>query len=219
MIGTGTRKGRTVTGKEDLIVGLSPEEIEAIEDQNYTSRERKELEVIYEDNIGSRQLKPGSIVTGKLLRRVGKEVIVDINYKSEGIIPLSEFAKGEEIIPGAVSRVEVGSPRLPDRGKKKGVGNLRPVLELEIVAGPHGDKSMVRGEDQKCILHSPHQLPANRIVDGAQLSDVGIGLWPSDMGDAVETGPIDGDERLPLRMVQQVAGRDEHVRESSGWMG
>jgi small subunit ribosomal protein S1 len=93
-------KGRAVTGKEDVIVGLSAEEIEAIEGQNYTSRERKELEVIYEDNIGSRQIKPGSIVTGKILRRVGKEVIVDINYKSEGIIPLSEFAKGEEIIPG-----------------------------------------------------------------------------------------------------------------------
>jgi small subunit ribosomal protein S1 len=93
-------KGKAVTGKEALIVGLSSEEIEAIEGQNYTSRERKELEVIYEENIGSRQIKPGSIVTGKLLRRVGKEVIVDINYKSEGIIPLSEFAKGEEIIPG-----------------------------------------------------------------------------------------------------------------------
>jgi len=89
-----------VTDRDELIVGLTPEEIEAIEGQEYTSKERSALEVVYEENIGSRQLKPGSIVTGKLLRQVGKEVIVDINYKSEGIIPISEFAKDEEIIPG-----------------------------------------------------------------------------------------------------------------------
>ena len=94
------RKGLQLTDREELIVGLTLEEIETIEGQEYNLKERSALEVIYEDNIGSRQLKPGSIVTGKLLRVVGKEVIVDINYKSEGIIPISEFGKDEEIIPG-----------------------------------------------------------------------------------------------------------------------
>ncbi len=89
-----------MTGKEELIVGLTPEEIETIEGQDYSLAEREDMEKKYEENIGSRNIKPGAIVSGKLLRRVGKEVIVDINYKSEGIIPISEFGKNEEIIPG-----------------------------------------------------------------------------------------------------------------------
>ena len=82
-----------MTGKEELIVGLTPEEIEAIEGQDYSMSEREDMEKKYEENIGSRNIKPGAIVSGKLLRRVGKEVIVDINYKSEGIIPISEFGR------------------------------------------------------------------------------------------------------------------------------
>ncbi|RKZ07240.1 30S ribosomal protein S1, partial [Candidatus Fermentibacteria bacterium] len=89
-----------MTDKGDLIVGLTLEEIEAIEGQDYSLSQRQELEAQYLENIGSNQIRPGAIVTGKLLRRVGNEVIVDINYKSEGIIPMSEFAKDEEIIPG-----------------------------------------------------------------------------------------------------------------------
>jgi small subunit ribosomal protein S1 len=89
-----------VTEKDELIVGLTLEEIEAIEGQDYSLAQREELEAQYLENIGSNQIRPGAIVTGKLLRRVGNEVIVDINYKSEGIIPMSEFGKDEEIIPG-----------------------------------------------------------------------------------------------------------------------
>ena len=86
--------------KDELIVGLTLEEIEAIEGQDYSAAQREELEIQYLENIGSQQIKPGAIVTGKLLRRVGNEVIVDINYKSEGVIPMNEFGKDEEIVPG-----------------------------------------------------------------------------------------------------------------------
>jgi small subunit ribosomal protein S1 len=91
---------KKVSEKEELIVGLTAEEIEAIEGQDYSRKQREELEAQYLDNIGSHQIKPGTIVTGKILRKVGNEVIVDINYKSEGIIPISEFGKDEEIVPG-----------------------------------------------------------------------------------------------------------------------
>ncbi|MCD4776688.1 MAG: 30S ribosomal protein S1 [Candidatus Aegiribacteria sp.] len=89
-----------MTKKDELIVGLTLEEIEAIEGQDYSAAQREELEIQYLENIGSHQIKPGAIVTGKLLRRVGNEVIVDINYKSEGVIPMNEFGKDEEIVPG-----------------------------------------------------------------------------------------------------------------------
>ena len=86
--------------KEELVVGLTAEEIESIEGQDYSKKQRKELEEQYLENIGSSNIRPGAIVTGKLLRTVGNEVIVDINYKSEGIIPINEFGKNEDIVPG-----------------------------------------------------------------------------------------------------------------------
>ncbi|OPL18566.1 MAG: hypothetical protein AVO35_04335 [Candidatus Aegiribacteria sp. MLS_C] len=96
----GTEERKKVSEKEELVVGLTPEEIEAIEGQDYSRKQREELEAQYMDNIGSDQIRPGTIVTGRILRRVGNEVIVDISYKSEGIIPISEFGKDEEIVPG-----------------------------------------------------------------------------------------------------------------------
>ena len=86
--------------KDELVVGLTPEEIEAIEGQDYSKKQREELESRYLENIGSDKIRPGAIVSGTILRKVGNEVIVDIGYKSEGIIPINEFGKDEEIVPG-----------------------------------------------------------------------------------------------------------------------
>jgi len=89
-----------VPEKDELVVGLTPEEIEAIEGQDYSKKQREELESRYLENIGSDKIRPGAIVSGTILRKVGNEVIVDIGYKSEGIIPINEFGKDEEIVPG-----------------------------------------------------------------------------------------------------------------------
>ena len=45
-------------------------------------------------------LEEGQVVRGKVLRITDKEVIVDVNFKSEGIIPLSEFKNVNECKPG-----------------------------------------------------------------------------------------------------------------------
>jgi small subunit ribosomal protein S1 len=84
----------------ETIVGLTPEEIEAIEGQEYTDAERLELESIYEGTLTSSGVRVGSIVTGTILKKVGPEVIVDIGFKSEGVIPMSEFRDDDEVVPG-----------------------------------------------------------------------------------------------------------------------
>jgi small subunit ribosomal protein S1 len=48
-----------------------------------------ELESIYFSSI--KELNPGEIVTGKVISANDREVIVDVGYKSEGIIPRAEF--------------------------------------------------------------------------------------------------------------------------------
>ncbi|MCU0609690.1 MAG: 30S ribosomal protein S1 [Chitinispirillaceae bacterium] len=45
-------------------------------------------------------LEEGQVVKGKILRITNKEIIVDVNFKSEGIIPISEFKNVKDFKPG-----------------------------------------------------------------------------------------------------------------------
>src|SRR5271155_2891686 len=57
-----------------------------------------------------RDFKEGSIVKGRVLEIRNREVLVDIGYKSEGVIPLSEFDEPDEIQVG--DEIEVLLERL-----------------------------------------------------------------------------------------------------------
>ena len=57
-----------------------------------------------------RDFKEGSIVKGRILEIRNREVLVDIGYKSEGVIPLSEFDEPDEIQVG--DEIEVLLERL-----------------------------------------------------------------------------------------------------------
>jgi small subunit ribosomal protein S1 len=57
-----------------------------------------------------RDFKEGSIVKGRILEIRPREVLVDIGYKSEGVIPVSEFEDSEEVEVG--DEVEVLLERL-----------------------------------------------------------------------------------------------------------
>lgn len=52
-----------------------------------------ELEKAYMDTI--REIAQGSIVKGKIVAISGRDVIVDVGYKAEGVIPLDEFGQEE----------------------------------------------------------------------------------------------------------------------------
>ena len=73
------------------------------EDVDLESPEIKELLEMYEHTLGN--LVEGQIVHGTVLSVGDKDVLVDIGFKSEGIIHLSEFADPSEIKAG--DRVEV----------------------------------------------------------------------------------------------------------------
>src|ERR1700740_3017195 len=47
-----------------------------------------------------RDFKEGSIVKGRILEIRSREVLVDIGYKSEGVIPLTEFEDVENLVVG-----------------------------------------------------------------------------------------------------------------------
>lgn len=60
--------------------------------------DRDEMTRMYEETL--KDFSEGSIVKGKMLEVRGNEVLIDIGYKSEGVIPASEFDNPAEMKPG-----------------------------------------------------------------------------------------------------------------------
>lgn len=56
-------------------------------------QERKEFEKAFESTVQSQEFKVGQIVSGRIVKITSDYVTVDINYKSEGLIPRSEFSQ------------------------------------------------------------------------------------------------------------------------------
>jgi small subunit ribosomal protein S1 len=64
---------------------------------------QEEMIELYEETFSN--IRPGQIMEGTVVSITDREVMVDIGYKSEGAIPLSEFANGE--LPERFSKVNV----------------------------------------------------------------------------------------------------------------
>jgi small subunit ribosomal protein S1 len=63
------------------------------------------LEALYNQSL--KNIKEGQIVTGKIVRITDSDVLVDIGYKSEGVIPLREFSHPEQLQIGQETEVLV----------------------------------------------------------------------------------------------------------------
>ncbi len=60
--------------------------------------------------------KPGNIITGRILEMKNNEVLVDIGYKTEGVISRSEFKEFESLEPGQEVKVMLESLDLTENG-------------------------------------------------------------------------------------------------------
>ena len=105
----------------------------------------------FEDYLKDRQLKPGQIVKGKILKVSNDQVLVDINYKSEGVISRSEFShfsdsSEEELKEGAM--VEVYIEQMEDKNGvvvlSKDKANLKKVWKNIIKA--HTNDEVIPGK-------------------------------------------------------------------------
>lgn len=76
--------------------------IKRIEDPELSLDESKgrsdEFEALYMQSIA--QIRPGQIVKGKIIAVGSKDVTIDIGYKSEGMVALSEFSDPESVKVG-----------------------------------------------------------------------------------------------------------------------
>jgi small subunit ribosomal protein S1 len=79
---------------EEVVVKL--EDLE--EENEYQDKEQEVLENLYNQTM--RNITEGEIVNGRVLNITNNGVIIDIGFKSEGIVPKEEFDNIDELKPG-----------------------------------------------------------------------------------------------------------------------
>src|SRR5262245_10924724 len=79
---------------------LPPVPLNADEDDELTPEQRAEMFGQYEESL--RSIGEGEIVRGTVLSVDDKEVLVDVGFKSEGVIPLAEFSDPGSIKVGDI---------------------------------------------------------------------------------------------------------------------
>ncbi len=82
----------------DILEHLSGKAARILESSDYTPEEFRELYKLYDETMKS--IEQGNIVQGKVVMIAGDQVIVDIGFKSEGTIPISEFGEKPDIKEG-----------------------------------------------------------------------------------------------------------------------
>lgn len=76
----------------------STEALEALDEREYSEEEFASMMSLYEDTMSN--ITEGEIVSGTVLAVAENTVVVDIGFKSEGAIPLAEFADPSEVEVG-----------------------------------------------------------------------------------------------------------------------
>jgi small subunit ribosomal protein S1 len=72
---------------------------------NYDEEEFKRMESIYADTLTF--IEDNEIVKGKVTRISEGDVVLDLNYKSNGVVPLAEFRDNPDLAPGDTVSVYV----------------------------------------------------------------------------------------------------------------
>ncbi|MFY9270647.1 MAG: 30S ribosomal protein S1 [Candidatus Manganitrophaceae bacterium] len=111
-----------------------------------TDRERKELESLYAETF--KNLQEGSVIEGVILSIQGDGVLVDIGYKSEGVIPKQEFTADDfkKLQPGGKVLVYLEEREDPDGNiilSKEKADRMKIWKEIEEV---HQKESVIEGK-------------------------------------------------------------------------
>jgi small subunit ribosomal protein S1 len=83
-----------------------------INDTEYTEEEFKELEKMYDSTLN--RITEGEIIKGKIINIREDSVAIDIGFKSEGLIPKTEFSNADELTIGEEIEVVLEHVEDPD---------------------------------------------------------------------------------------------------------
>jgi small subunit ribosomal protein S1 len=117
-----------------------------------------------EEGFAVHSLEPGSIVKGKVTRVTREEVVVDINYKAEGIVPILEFGPGE--LPEAGQTIEVLLEEIDEENGEIVLSKRKAdrIRNWERIMERHDVGDIVKGK-------------AIRKIKGGLLVDIGVPVF------------------------------------------
>lgn len=76
-------------------------------EDEYSKKERQELEELYDETLST--INVNEVVDGKVISMTSREVVINIGYKSEGIVSLNEFRYNPDLSIGDTVEVYVES--------------------------------------------------------------------------------------------------------------
>jgi len=151
-------RGIDVVRKYDL----PDDELDAKVQEAFAELETGAMEKQYEASV--REFSADTILSGKVLNVVNQDVIVDIGYKSEGVIPLSEFGENADVDIGDTIEVlldEIDATTGMIRLSKRKADRIRAWNEI---LKTHKEGDVVRGM-------------VTRKIKGGLLLDVGVPVF------------------------------------------
>ena len=139
--------------KQEVILALDSLDKELPVNPNLLSLEDEsgEFEKILDQQTKSQDFKPGQIIKGEIMKITADHVFIDINYKSEGKIPISEFsnfnlAEKEEIKEG--EKIDVYIEQIEDRNGmvvlSKDKANIKKIWQN--ITKAHENDEVIQGK-------------------------------------------------------------------------
>lgn len=163
---------------KDLVkkLDLSPEEIEKELEEILSNYPQEEIRKLYDESV--KQFTPDAILEGTILKTLDGEVIVDVGYKSEGIIALDQFDNPAEIKEG--DRVEVLLESVDDE------------TGMIILSKRKADR--IRGWEEIIQKHKEGDIVKGKVIrkiKGGLLVDISVPVFlPASQVDVRRTGDI-----------------------------
>ena len=142
--------------------GIDSAELDAQLDEILGNKTNEELMETCEESV--KDFQPGSILEGRVLNIVGDDVLIDVGYKSEGVVPMSEFDAPQEINRG--DRIEVLLEAVEDDSG------------LIVISKRKADR--IRGWEKVIREHREGDVVTGRVmrkIKGGLLVDIGVPVF------------------------------------------
>jgi small subunit ribosomal protein S1 len=113
------------------------------EDSPYSEQELKEMVDLYDKSL--KQFDAGEIVKGRIIGLTENDVIVDIGFKSSGLVPKGEFPNLAELKPG--DEVEVFLDSVEDQDGQVVLSRRRAdfIRIWDRIVGAHENQTVLQG--------------------------------------------------------------------------
>ena len=140
------KKSQTPHKKAEALEALDAFDKDLPSNPGQLSAFGEEFEKMFHSTIQNKEFKAGQVVEGQVLKITDDNVIVDINYKSEGIISRSEFHQFNEDNPLEVGqKVEVYIEQIEDKNGtvvlSKDKANLKKAWQ-DIIQAKENDETI-----------------------------------------------------------------------------